>query len=247
MTPLSSADFLSIGSYNPLEEVAYNVSQKLVFVIATLAPTVISLTVASLLGPFATYWAFPLLWSCLSLAVLGGPKALSSKLASSCGHSPSRAALVWATLLLTASFLAGQLLGESSLFRSPSPIVFIYSCLLAPVAEELWFRGVYLRQVASQFGLSRGLALQAAAFALSHGSLKNLLWIGFAGYAFGVLSCKSLAASTAAHCLFNIGAFVVAFFLPDISASLIWPLFFGSLALCLGLAVHLSSFSKELI
>ena len=68
--------------------------------------------------------------------------------------------------------------------------------LLAPLGEELFFRGLVFRRVAHRAGMWPGLVTSALLFAVFHGNIHGLviyLWLGlvFAGVyvATGRLSC----------------------------------------------------------
>ncbi|MDC0675593.1 CPBP family intramembrane glutamic endopeptidase [Nannocystis radixulma] len=79
----------------------------------------------------------------------------------------------------------------------PALASLVFSALaLAPLGEELFFRGLLFRRVANRAGMSAGLVTSALLFAVFHGNIRGLVvyfWLGlvFAGVyaATGRLSC----------------------------------------------------------
>ena len=93
--------------------------------------------------------------------------------------------------------------------------VVVFGSFLAPVFEELVFRGFIFPLLARSLGAWPGILLTALAFALLHGSQFHWSWqsiliIGLAGIAFGMARHKtgSTAAATAIHIGYNSTLFV---------------------------------------
>jgi membrane protease YdiL (CAAX protease family) len=94
--------------------------------------------------------------------------------------------------------------------------VVVFGSLLAPIFEELVFRGFIFPLLARSLGAWPGILLTALAFALLHGSQFHWSWqsiliIGMAGIAFGMARYKtgSTAAATAVHVGYNSTLFAV--------------------------------------
>ena len=81
----------------------------------------------------------------------------------------------------------------------------------APIAEELFFRGLFQRSAQARFGEVRGLLLVAAVFGASHLQPLQFPGLFLAGLVFGVLAWRSgrLGPAVFAHVGFNIAAVVV--------------------------------------
>jgi hypothetical protein len=97
-------------------------------------------------------------------------------------------------------------------------LIVIFGVTLAPLCEELAFRGLLLPLLARSTGAAAGVLLTAVPFALLHGSEYAWSWqrlavIFFAGAAFGWLRLKtgSTAASAVMHATYNL-IFFVGFF-----------------------------------
>ena len=81
----------------------------------------------------------------------------------------------------------------------------------APIAEELFFRGLSQRAAQARFGNVRGLLLVAAVFGASHFQPLQFPGLFLAGLVFGVLAWRSgrLGPAVFAHIGFNMAAVVV--------------------------------------
>ena len=81
----------------------------------------------------------------------------------------------------------------------------------APIAEELFFRGLFQRAAQARFGDIRGLLLVAAVFGASHFQRLQFPGLFLAGLVFGVLAWRSgrLGPAVFAHIGFNMAAVVV--------------------------------------
>jgi membrane protease YdiL (CAAX protease family) len=134
---------------------------------------------------------------------------------------PSRGAWL---CILAGPVLAIALAALSAVLRAPEePViqnlmtdrasliaVVTFGSLLAPVFEELVFRGFVFPLLARSLGAWPGIILTALAFALLHGSQFHWAWqsiliIGLAGVAFGLARYQtgSTAAATAIHVGYN--------------------------------------------
>ena len=92
----------------------------------------------------------------------------------------------------------------------PEPISLIPSllivALLSPIVEELFFRGVLLRQLASRYGPTVAVLTSTAAFAIAHGEPALILRAALGGLILGLayLRFRSLAVPILAHILDNL-------------------------------------------
>lgn len=90
-----------------------------------------------------------------------------------------------------AYLLAGKLL---ALLPAPAGdarvLAFLHHCVAAPVVEELVFRGAILR-LARPLGRREAVLLQAALFALQHGSPAAMAWALVCGAGLGTLADRT--------------------------------------------------------
>lgn len=140
---------------------------------------------------------------------------------------PTRGAVL---CILTGPFLAIALAALSAILRAPDePViqnlmtdrlslvaVVVFGSLLAPIFEELVFRGFIFPLLARSLGPWASIFLTALAFALLHGSQFHWAWqsiliIGLAGITFGLARYKtgSTTAATAIHVGYNSTLFAV--------------------------------------
>lgn len=98
---------------------------------------------------------------------------------------------------------------QSGAGTAPTAAAFVRLCLTAPLAEELIFRGA-VQGALSAFGAAAVL-VQAAAFALLHGSPAQMLYALIMGTLLGLLrrSTGSLLAGSLLHCLNNAAVFIL--------------------------------------
>ena len=100
--------------------------------------------------------------------------------------------------------IGGELgVGNPSIVIAVLAVVMIVG--LAPIAEELFFRGVALNAWAREYGVRRAIVLSALLFALIHASLAAFVPIFVLGLALAVIYRRSgnLASSIALHATFN--------------------------------------------
>lgn len=97
-------------------------------------------------------------------------------------------------------------------------LIAVATVVLAPLAEEVVFRGVLLRAFEGRFGAAVGLAVSSIAFGSAHIVAYAIPPILFFGVLLGVLSLKtrSLWASIVAHSLFNAVALVALYALRSV-------------------------------
>jgi uncharacterized protein len=84
-------------------------------------------------------------------------------------------------------------------------IAVLATVVIAPIAEELFFRGVALNAWAREYGVRRAIVLSALLFALIHASLAAFVPIFVLGLALAIIYRRSgnLASSIALHATFN--------------------------------------------
>lgn len=90
-------------------------------------------------------------------------------------------------------------------------LVGVFSVTLAPVFEELFFRGLIQPLLVRSLGIALGIALPSVVFGLAHGgqyawSWQHVVLIAAAGVAFGWKrqASQSLAAASAMHAAYNL-------------------------------------------
>lgn len=83
--------------------------------------------------------------------------------------------------------------------------------VIAPIAEELFFRGLVFRALEKRWDRWWALALSSAAFALTHFQLLQFLPLAAAGAVFGYLVIRTdrLGPAIVAHMAFNLSTVVV--------------------------------------
>ncbi|MBN1670717.1 MAG: CPBP family intramembrane metalloprotease [Kiritimatiellae bacterium] len=76
---------------------------------------------------------------------------------------------------------------------------------LAPIVEELLFRGILLRLCVSTFGVAAGVAVSAAAFAALHAHLPSVapLFVIACGFSFAYMYSGSIAVPIVMHAVHN--------------------------------------------
>jgi len=97
----------------------------------------------------------------------------------------------------------------------PGAMVLFFSGLgaiiLAPIAEELLFRGILYRSFRTRLGITRAAIVAGAIFGIVHGYPLLFLPIGVLGYILARVfeRRKSLLADTVGHSLFNLLGFIL--------------------------------------
>jgi uncharacterized protein len=99
--------------------------------------------------------------------------------------------------------------------RASLAAIILFGVLLAPIFEEMLFRGFLLPLLARSMGPWLGILLTAVPFALLHGAQNHWAWqpvllIGFAGTAFGYVRYKtgSTTAAFLMHSAYNATGFL---------------------------------------
>lgn len=89
-------------------------------------------------------------------------------------------------------------------------IAVIYMCVLAPVSEEILFRGVIYKWFERHSTLA-AIFLSALTFSLAHLDIRSLIQIFFAGITLGVIrfATGSVIATMISHCAANVFALIM--------------------------------------
>lgn len=100
---------------------------------------------------------------------------------------------------------------ESELYGVKSIIGFITVVIIAPLTEEILFRGLILGELAKCFNIHIAIALQAVLFGVMHG---NIIWavIAFLSamlYGYFIKKCKNIFTSVAGHMSVNLLSFIL--------------------------------------
>lgn len=97
----------------------------------------------------------------------------------------------------------------------PSPALFLGAVLLAPLAEEIFFRGILLR-LFSKYGDVWGVFLSASAFALAHGNFFQMPYAFTAGLLLAVTALfgGSILYPILFHLLYNLCTFFSGYLSP---------------------------------
>jgi membrane protease YdiL (CAAX protease family) len=141
------------------------------------------------------------------------------------------ASLVWQTLievvrkmwvnLQTPPQEAVKMLAQSSRFRETALLVF-FAVLVAPVTEELFFRGGLYRFLKSRLPAPVAVAAASFLFALSHFNLESFLPLFVLGWLLARLYERTgqIAAPILFHALFNLASILLILLFPNSSLSL---------------------------
>jgi len=105
------------------------------------------------------------------------------------------------TYVLIALIVAGLALG-----------LLVVVALLSPIVEELFFRGIILRYLASRYGPTTAVLVSTAAFAVAHGEPALILRAALAGLILGLayIRFRSLTVPILAHVVSNLSYVLVA-------------------------------------
>ncbi len=101
---------------------------------------------------------------------------------------------------------AYESLMETAGFKTLSPLLIIYSCIIAPVSEELIFRGVTFGYAKKALPLIGAVGLQAVLFGVFHMNIIQGIYAAFLGLFLGYL-CETggtVAIPMLMHAFFNI-------------------------------------------
>jgi membrane protease YdiL (CAAX protease family) len=83
----------------------------------------------------------------------------------------------------------------------------VSACLMAPIAEEIVYRGVLFCSLRNRFGVLPGAILSSGAFALVHFyNISGLVLVGMFGFVCALVFARTRALSSviALHCLYNL-------------------------------------------
>ncbi len=97
-------------------------------------------------------------------------------------------------------------LSDSAGFGSMSPLMLLYSCIIAPVSEELIFRGVTLGYAKKSLSAAAAVCLQAVLFGVFHMNIIQGIYAAFLGLFLGYI-CEAggtIAVSMLFHAFFNL-------------------------------------------
>lgn len=140
------------------------------------------------------------------------------------------------------------LLESAGMDESISPLLLIYSVLLAPVAEELICRGVTLRQAKKVLPFWAANMMQALLFGAIHMNMMQGTYAFILGLILGFLCEKSgsLYMPFLFHILFNFFGTVLSNYITfsDTAFSLLFWFFFGLITTGGGIALFLAGYRK---
>ena len=148
-------------------------------------------------------------------------------------------------LLLVMGFLNGLLQSQFPMEQAleeqlgqlmvPGVPQIVLICLLAPVLEEMLFRGIILRSFLRQYDRLPAILGSAVVFGFAHGNIYQLLGATGMGLALGWLyeRSQSLLPCIALHMAFNAGTLVLANYADgDALGNLGWTLLLPALPAC---------------
>ncbi|MBL8524613.1 MAG: CPBP family intramembrane metalloprotease [Betaproteobacteria bacterium] len=98
---------------------------------------------------------------------------------------------------------------------------FIAICIIAPVTEEMLFRGIFLRSFLHQYSPRQAIVFSSALFAVAHLNLYQAVPAFFVGLIIGWIywRVQSLWPCIIAHMAYNVGGYVVGLIVGDTSTS----------------------------
>lgn len=123
-------------------------------------------------------------------------------------------------LVMPIAVVARLLLGNelsNVIAQSDLPTAFAYLCILAPISEEIIFRGVIYRYLEKHSSLA-AIFLSAIMFSMAHFDLRTLAPIFFIGLVLSLIrfSTGSIFASMLAHSAVNLFALVILYTSPSV-------------------------------
>ena len=97
--------------------------------------------------------------------------------------------------------------------RISSGLLFLWGVVLAPVLEELFFRGILLRKIERAAGTVPAVLITSLLFGLYHGNLSQGIAAAAAGLALGLAYVRTdaLLVSVVMHAAVNTAAFLLRF------------------------------------
>lgn len=106
-----------------------------------------------------------------------------------------------------------QLLVKNDINTITAMTLFISVVILAPICEEIFFRGFFLRYLCKFFSLRKSLWISAIVFACAHQHLATFLPLMFLGYWLGFTYAKTgnILVNIGIHSLFNGTNFILIF------------------------------------
>lgn len=166
------------------------------------------------------------------------------------------AALICQALLINGMFSIGispiseDYLTEEELSPLYLAVSFVTTAILAPIAEELMFRGVILRRL-SKISQSFAIFMSALIFGLMHGNFVQTVLGIFLGIVFGYAAVKtgSLILPIAGHIFVNTAAMTNSFaeyYIGEDAASTYWMILIGGF-MVIGTITFIVLLSKHMI
>lgn len=112
--------------------------------------------------------------------------------------------------------------------------MFFYSILLAPIGEELLFRGVTMHQAKRVFPFWAANIMQALLFGLFHMNMIQGIYAFFLGMVLGYICEKggSIYQSILFHMMFNFWGTIISGILPTGNSTLFFVLYFATGVIC---------------
>lgn len=125
--------------------------------------------------------------------------------------------------------------------------MFFYSVLLAPIGEELLFRGVTMHQAKKVFPFWAANIMQALLFGVFHMNMIQGIYAFFLGMILGYICERggSIYQSILFHMLFNFWGTVISSILPTGSSALFFILYFATGVICISCGFVLFHFGSN--
>lgn len=128
-------------------------------------------------------------------------------------------------------------------------VVLLYMIIIAPVSEELIFRGLIMHKAGRYYEFAYANILQAILFGLYHGNLVQGIYAALIGLILGLVchSLQSLIASIALHMIINASSLLVALIPDMLPAYIISTLAGGGLMAAALNLIYMEGKKRELI